>query len=99
MTREFALKVEKAVKEKYWEGFEFALNLLDDMYAKTHPHPFNIADCIRAKANRLPKSKIRKSGKPALKDLFDSILIYCHPASPYTGNIYRLINEYKKHAQ
>lgn len=50
--------------EGYWEGFEFALLLLEDMFASTHPHPKNIADCIRAKANRLPKNKIRKTVRP-----------------------------------
>ena len=49
---------------EYWQGFEFALLLLEDMFVSTHPHPNNIADCIRVKANRLPKNKIRKTNRP-----------------------------------
>lgn len=45
----------------FWEGFDYACALLDEMYALTHPHKFNIADCIKAKVNRLAKSKIRKN--------------------------------------
>lgn len=48
-------------KESYWEGFDFALKLLDEMYTSTHPHPYNIADCIKSKVNRLPNNKIRKT--------------------------------------
>lgn len=44
-----------------WMGFDFALLMLDDMFAKSHPHKYNIADCIKGKVNRLPKSKIRKN--------------------------------------
>lgn len=47
--------------EDYWEGFDTALELIDDMYASTHPHPLNIADCVKFKMNRIPKSKIRKN--------------------------------------
>lgn len=45
----------------YWKGFDYALDLLDEMYAKQHPHPYNIADCIKAKVNRLSKSDIRST--------------------------------------
>lgn len=44
-----------------WMGFDLALLFLDNMYASSHPHKYNIADCIKAKVNRLPKSKIRKN--------------------------------------
>jgi predicted nucleic acid-binding Zn-ribbon protein len=45
----------------YWKGFDYALALLDEMYAKEHPHPHNIADCIKAKVNRLDNDKIRSN--------------------------------------
>ena len=47
--------------EEYWEGFDRACEILDENYAKSHPHKYNIADCVRAKVNRLPKNKIRKN--------------------------------------
>ena len=46
---------------EFWDGFNFACDLLEDLgYAKSSSHPYNIADCLKAKMNRLPKSKIRK---------------------------------------
>jgi len=46
----------------YWRGFDFACDLLEDMgYTKSSSHPYNIADCLKGKMNRLPKSKIRKN--------------------------------------
>lgn len=46
----------------YWRGFAFALNLLEQMYGKNnYQHEHNIVDCVRAKANRLDKNKIRPS--------------------------------------
>jgi len=47
--------------DEYWKGFDYACKLLDETYAKTHPHEFNIADCLKAKVNRLPKNKIREN--------------------------------------
>jgi hypothetical protein len=44
---------------EYWKGFDYACSWLDELFAKSHPHKFNIADCLKAKVNRLPKSKIR----------------------------------------
>lgn len=44
---------------EYWSGFDYACSWLDDLYANTHPHKYNIADCLKAKVNRLPKNKIR----------------------------------------
>lgn len=51
---------------EYWKGFDYALELLDSMYASTHPHPYNISDCIKAKVNRMPKSKIRENNNPII---------------------------------
>ena len=48
-------------KEEYWKGFEFACALLDETYVHTSSHPNNIADCLRAKVNRLPTAKVRKT--------------------------------------
>jgi len=45
--------------EDYWNGFDFACDLLDEMYANSHPHKYNIADCLKSKVNRLDNSKIR----------------------------------------
>ena len=48
----------------FWEGFNFACDLLEDLgYTKLSTHHYNIADCLKAKMNRLPKSKIRKNEK------------------------------------
>jgi hypothetical protein len=48
----------------FWEGFNFACDLLEDLgYVKSSTHPYNIADCLKAKMNRLPKSKVRKNGR------------------------------------
>lgn len=44
---------------EYWNGFDYACNWVDELFAKSHPHKYNIADCIKAKVNRLPKNKIR----------------------------------------
>jgi len=51
------------IKSKDFEdGFEMACQMLDDLgYTKTSTHPYNIADCIRAKINKIPKNKIRKN--------------------------------------
>ena len=47
----------------FWDGFNFACALLEDLgYTKASTHPYNIADCLKAKMNKLPKSKIRKNG-------------------------------------
>ena len=57
--------VPKQVKGRppqFWEGFDFACALLEDMgYTRTSSHPFNIADCLKSKVNRLLKNKIRKT--------------------------------------
>jgi len=46
----------------FWQGFDFACQLLEDLgYTKTSTHPYNIADCLKVKMNRLPKNKIRKN--------------------------------------
>lgn len=46
----------------FWRGFNFACALLDDMgYTKSSSHPYNIADCLKGKMNRLPHSKLRKN--------------------------------------
>lgn len=44
---------------EYWNGFDYACSLLDELFAKSHPHKYNIGDCLKAKVNRLHKSKIR----------------------------------------
>lgn len=44
---------------EYWKGFDYACDILDDSYVKSHPHKYNIADCLKAKVNRMPKNKIR----------------------------------------
>lgn len=46
---------------EFWKGFDYACSMLDEMYAKSHPHKFNIADCLKAKVNRLDKNKLRKN--------------------------------------
>ena len=47
---------------EFWDGFNLACDLLEDLgYTKLSTHPYNIADCLKAKMNRLPKSKIRKN--------------------------------------
>lgn len=46
---------------RYWDGFDFALDLMEEMYGTNNfRHGYNIVDCVKAKANRLPKDKIRK---------------------------------------
>ncbi len=63
--RDKALTPKGEKPKRYWDGFDFACAMLDEMYAKTHPHEYNIADCLKAKVNRLPNDKIRKtSGQP-----------------------------------
>lgn len=48
----------------FWDGFNFACDLLEDLgYAKSSTHPYNIADCLKAKMNRLPKNKVRNNGR------------------------------------
>ena len=44
---------------EYWKGFDYACDWLDELFAKSHPHKYNIADCLKAKVNRMPKSNIR----------------------------------------
>src|SRR5690606_13990389 len=34
-------------------------DLLDEMYASSHPHKYNIADCIRAKFGQIKKEDVR----------------------------------------
>jgi hypothetical protein len=48
---------------EFWSGFDYACSWLDELFAKSHPHTHNIADCLKAKVNRLPKSKIRPNLK------------------------------------
>lgn len=48
---------------EYWSGFDYACTWLDELFSKSHPHKYNIADCLKAKVNRLPKSKIRPNEK------------------------------------
>jgi hypothetical protein len=49
---------------EFWDGFNFACDLLEDLgYAKSSTHPYNIADCLKAKMNRLSKNKVRKNGR------------------------------------
>lgn len=46
----------------FWRGFDFACLLLEDLgYTRSSSHPYNIADCLKGKMNRLPKSKLRKN--------------------------------------
>jgi hypothetical protein len=46
----------------FWEGFDFACAMLDELgYTKMSTHNYNIADCLKAKFNRLPKKKVRKN--------------------------------------
>jgi hypothetical protein len=66
-------KIEELIKhieglKDYWGGFDFACKLLDEMYAKDHPHLYNIADCLRAKVNRLPANKIRPNENQSSKE-------------------------------
>lgn len=50
--------------EDFWKGFDMACDMLDDLgYSKTSNHEYNIADCLKAKVNRLPKDKVRKNEK------------------------------------
>ena len=54
--------------EEYWKGFDDALALLEDLgYCSSSLHEYNIADCVKAKVNRLPSKKIRKTDKIKLK--------------------------------
>lgn len=49
---------------QFWDGFNFACQLLEDLgYTKLSTHDYNIADCLKSKMNRLPKSKIRRNIK------------------------------------
>lgn len=51
----------KVKSNEFWEGFDYALNLLEEMYGKYNfRHGYNISDCVKAKVNRLPKNKIRQ---------------------------------------
>jgi hypothetical protein len=39
---------------QYWEGFDFCCELIESLgYTKLSTHPFNIADCLKKKVNRL----------------------------------------------
>jgi len=60
VNKQFVL-INQFKSDEYWKGFDYACELLDETYAKTHPHEFNIADCLKAKVNRLSKKKIRKN--------------------------------------
>ena len=51
----------KCHSEEYWNGFDFACDILEDSYALNHPHKYNIADCLKLKVNRLPKEKVREN--------------------------------------
>lgn len=44
------------------------------------------------KAEKLAEKKF----KSRTINLLNEILVYCHPASAYTGNIYRAIKKFKK---
>jgi hypothetical protein len=64
-------------REEYWSGFDYALDLLDSMYASTHPHPLNIADCIKAKVNRLdtePRPKPLAPGQQIAGEIAEYVL-------------------------
>lgn len=51
-------------KEEYWKGFDHACDLLEGMgYTKMSTHEYNIADCLKAKVNRLKKSEVRTNPK------------------------------------
>lgn len=54
--------IEKLKKEERDKGFNLAVAIAED-YDSLSSHPNRVSDCIRAKANRLPKSKIRKNAK------------------------------------
>jgi hypothetical protein len=49
-------------EDRFEEGFELACQMLDDLgYTKTSSHEYNIADCLRAKRNKMPTNKMRKT--------------------------------------
>ena len=54
--------IEKLKKEERDKGFNLAVAIAED-YDSLSSHPNRVSDCIRVKANRLPKSKIRKNAK------------------------------------
>lgn len=59
--------------KKYWEGFDYAISLLEEMYGKSNfQHPYNIVDCVKAKVNRLPQEQIRTS-IPAASPVSDAV--------------------------
>lgn len=65
----------------FWNGFNFACQMLEDMgYCKSSTHPYNIADCLKGKMNRLPKSKLRKNTNGPLmvkwEELFEQYELY-----------------------
>ena len=45
----------------YEDGIRFACAMVDEMYAKSNTHDLMQGDCVLAKLNMLPKSKIRKN--------------------------------------
>lgn len=51
--------VEDKRGENYWNGFEFACQVLEDMgYDRHTKHPYLLSDCVRAKCNKI-KGEIR----------------------------------------
>lgn len=54
-----ALTDVKPRSAEFWDGFDYACDLLDETFAKSHPHKYNIADCLKAKVNRLPNKEVR----------------------------------------
>lgn len=52
------------LKREYKKGIEAAASMLEfSGLNRTSSHPWLLSDCIRAKFNQLPKSKVRKAPK------------------------------------
>lgn len=61
-------------KEEYWKGFDNACDLLEGMgYTNMSTHEYNIADCLKAKVNRLKKEEVRKNPKSVKEFSVDDI--------------------------
>lgn len=60
----------------YRKGFDDALALIDEMFGNSHPHKYNISDCVKAKVNRLKKKKIRKNPNAKILPKIDNYLSF-----------------------
>lgn len=57
-----AIKSNDERNEKYWNGFKFACEMLDETYSDCSIHRYMLGDCLLAKVNKL-KGKIRENLK------------------------------------